>query len=120
MRNNIQSFQPTSLPDSLRNVWSTVTPLNRVYEAPLVDLPIERRAEALTEGSPLSLIHRHNWPYIDFPTSKGTVDREEAWTARPSWSERMRGAEYGSTVFVHKVKEESWWKETAMALLGPD
>jgi hypothetical protein len=53
------------------------------------------------------------------PVTRDQVQR--AWNARATMQEKMQGYEQtGSTVFVHEVKQEAWWIETALALMGTE
>lgn len=128
IRDGINSDVPSYLTGHYHDAWSTVVPLNKVYQPPaLVNLTAAREAEGLIEGSPLSLFHMHNRQYTSsMMTGRRQLSKEiladeeeRAWSKRKSLSERMRGT-IDSTVQVHAVKEDEWWAETALALLGQE
>lgn len=124
-------FLPPRLPPHMIDIWSTVSPYNRPYRPPLMNLTIPQQLEALTEGSPMSMWHKHNRPF--FPSTKSmsyhlgravgnlAQEVEKAWLRRPTRAERMKLADkMGSTVLVHKVRKDEWWMETALTLLGQE
>jgi hypothetical protein len=126
IRDGDHAFLPPHLQPEEFDVWSTVSPYNHPYIPPAIGLTVPQQIEALIEGSPLSMLHRHNHPAQiahsakqerDAGTMRAKVGR--AWADRPSRSERMKGSEMGSTVLIHKVKKDEWWMDTALALLGP-
>ena len=132
------------LPSSLHSSWSTVTDWLVPYFPPpsLAPLSASERIEAMIEGSAMSLLHPHNRRYTNSTTASNTISVlpeevasvlwqgedesvtrkqvQQAWDGRQSMEERMTGyAETGSTVYVHEVKQDAWWIEVGLALLGP-
>lgn len=133
------------LPSSFYSSWSTVTDWLVPYSPPpsLAPLSASERIEAMIEGSAMSLLHPHNRRYanatttsnvkpalpeeVTAPLRQGEGERlsrqqvQQAWERRQSMEERMTGyEETGSTVYVHEVKQDAWWIEVGLALLGPN
>lgn len=81
------------------------------------NLTHDQSAESLVEGSKLSLLHAHNLqdPLNDDERSRRIA---EAWAGRPTREDRMAGWETGSTIWVHSVKKDEWWRDAEAVLLG--
>ena len=88
-----------------------------------------QQVEALVEGSEMSLfsrLHAAKHPNAQsIPLWKSDADdaalAAKTYERRPSRQVRFRNdpKERGGTMVVHFIKHESWFLETALALLGP-
>ncbi len=117
--------------------YSTVSKWGKRYTPLASDLDTPQSVEALVEGSEMSLLdpasRRNNRSYLShlltpfyhlfasFTQGDDTLPIAEAiYDRRPSRQERYNHdpMERGGTVIVHYIKRQSWFMETAMALLG--
>ncbi|KAF8905559.1 hypothetical protein CPB84DRAFT_1771719 [Gymnopilus junonius] len=100
---------PTSvLGSGTPSAWgrSSVATFHARYTPPLPDLTTKHGAEALVEGSDMSLLREGN-----------PMTPEYAWSHREGRKSRYEGNRLGGTVVVHYIKKNMWYLETALALL---
>ena len=88
---------------------STVSTFGRQYAPPVDNLSLKESVEALIEGSGMSLL-----------SQRDHIHRERAWELREGRLERYQDRRVGGTIVVHYIKKNSWFLETALALLEGD
>jgi len=109
--------------------YSTVSHFGSPYNPPFEHMSALQQVEALVEGSEMSLLsrlHAAKHPNAQsIPLWKSEADEaalaEKTYERRPSRETRFRNDpnERGGTMVVHYIKHNSWFLETALALLGP-
>lgn len=109
--------------------YSTVSHFGAPYTPPFEHMTALQQVEALVEGSEMSLfsrLHAAKHPHAQsVPLWKTDADEAalamKTYERRPSRQARFRNdsKERGGTMVVHFIKHESWFLETALALLGP-
>ncbi|CAD6567355.1 MAG: hypothetical protein TREMPRED_003558 [Tremellales sp. Tagirdzhanova-0007] len=108
------------------DAYSTVSRYGTTYRPISDDLSAVEQVEALTEGSPLSILAPDD-PRPPRPkhtrTDKTRSIRHQisrAFASRPTRNERFLGDpdERGGTVVVHYIKKPDWFIETMLAFLG--
>jgi len=88
--------------------YSSVSTFGLRYTPPLPNLTTAETAEALVEGSEMSLVR------------PGYGLSRQAWELRPTRSIRYEHNRIGGTVAVHYVKKAIWYLETAYAVFAAD
>ena len=88
---------------------SSVTTFGTRYSPPIANLTLNYSVEALIEGSGMSLL-----------TQNSNFNPKRTWQSREGRLERYQGGRVGGTVVVHFLKKNSWFLETAHALLEGD
>ena len=112
-------------PSPLAWAHSSVSTFGVRYNPPLPDLSPAHGAEALVEGSEMSmlregtlLVDKLNLTLANLVLFLGSpMTPDYAWTHREGRRTRYEGKRIGGTVVVHFIKKNLWYLETALALL---
>ncbi|KAE9408114.1 hypothetical protein BT96DRAFT_962807 [Gymnopus androsaceus JB14] len=94
---------------------SSVSTFHVRYTPPVADLTVLESIEALAEGSEMSLLRSDGSPSLSELSTQAAVAR--AWANREGRSARYEGKRVGGTIVVHFIKQNTWFLETALALL---
>ncbi|KAJ3799922.1 glycosyltransferase family 31 protein [Lentinula aff. detonsa] len=94
---------------------SSVSTFHARYTPPVSDLSTLESIEALVEGSEMSLIRPDTSSALSVTSTQDTVSR--AWANREGRNVRYEGKRVGGTIVVHFIKQNTWFLETALALL---
>ncbi|KAJ3758671.1 glycosyltransferase family 31 protein [Lentinula raphanica] len=94
---------------------SSVSTFHVRYTPPVSDLSPLESVEALVEGSEMSLIRPESPSSLSVTSTRDVVAR--AWANREGRNTRYEGKRVGGTIVVHFIKQNTWFLETALALL---
>ncbi|KAJ4486093.1 glycosyltransferase family 31 protein [Lentinula aciculospora] len=94
---------------------SSVSTFHVRYTPPVSDLSTLESIEALVEGSEMSLIRPDTTSSLSITSTQDAVSR--AWANREGRNARFEGKRVGGTIVVHFIKQNTWFLETALALL---
>ncbi|KAF5390338.1 hypothetical protein D9757_002969 [Collybiopsis confluens] len=94
---------------------STVSTFHARYTPPVADLSTPESIEALVEGSEMSLLRSDSSSSLSEAFTRHPVSR--AWVNREGRNKRYEGKRVGGTIVVHFIKQNTWFLETALALL---
>ncbi|KIK70954.1 glycosyltransferase family 31 protein [Collybiopsis luxurians FD-317 M1] len=94
---------------------SSVSTFHVRYTPPVAELNTPESIEALIEGSEMSQLRSDASASPSAATTRHAVSR--AWANREGRNARYEGKRVGGTVVVHFIKQNTWFLETALALL---
>lgn len=94
---------------------SSVSSFHVRYTPPVPDLTVLESIEALVEGSEMSLLRSETSSTSTVASTQALVSR--AWANREGRNARYEGKRVGGTIVVHFIKQNTWFLETALALL---
>ncbi|KAJ3883382.1 glycosyltransferase family 31 protein [Lentinula edodes] len=94
---------------------SSVSTFHVRYTPPVSDLGTLESIEALVEGSEMSSIQPDTTSSLSTTSTQDAVSR--AWANREGRNARYEGKRVGGTIVVHFIKQNTWFLETALALL---
>lgn len=97
---------------------SSVSTFHVRYTPPVSDLGTLESIEALVEGSEMSSLRPDTTSSLSTTSTQDAVSR--AWANREGRNARYEGKRVGGTIVVHFIKQNTWFLETALALLEGD